>query len=149
MKAIVTSNNVDYAEWTLFFEYKETTEENLRAIAKLDEVWQTLDASFDTEGLAIGCLSIGSDVEETYAYFDMKDMARQAIYEIVRNHGGPGRIERTEKHLRAVQGAFADIVELFDQAIKDPFRFSEPPNASQNGPEWDEKLNYIKQMCGG
>lgn len=116
------------------------------------EFWGELELSFSTEGLAIGCVEASCGAENTYAYFDMEQMLRQAIWQIATNYSEMHRdrhVEDTRRHLRAVRDKFSAAVALLDEAIDDPSGFTEPQDTSQTAPSEDERVKYIRQMCGG
>jgi hypothetical protein len=118
----------------------------------LRDIWGTLKASVETDGLSIGCIHVGSDAEETHAYFRLDEMVSQAILWVCTNYSAEHRethIEETRENLTALRDEFFKCVQKIDAAIENPLGFTEPENTSQNDPDREERIKYLKHMCGG
>lgn len=151
---VAVTKDVNFERWGFTVDHDQTIQQNLIGTANgvLSEVWDTLDAEFETSGIGKGYVLLSSDVEETFAYFSMKDMVAEAIVEITTDYLEQFRAERVDEtrgNLRALREHFADAVKMIDAAIEDPLRFTEPPNTSQNHYNSEEKINYLRSLIGG
>lgn len=151
---IFSKTTVDFSDWELGFRDDRTLKQNTIDIADcvLEETWGSLDASLDTSGLSIGTIYVTSAVEETFAFFKITDMTREAMHWIANNYSPIHRdkkIEETRQHMRAVRDKLAECLAIIDSAIDDPSRFYEPESISQKDETDGEVINYIKDMCGG
>lgn len=153
-KATVTAQNVDFGLWETAVDLDLSFHQNMVDMAEfaVSEVWGSLNVQFETAGAGIGYICVGSDVEETWAYFHTGDMVRDAIHEIVTNWHPDHHEEHVEEirsHLQALKAQFEAAVRTIEEAISEPDRFTEPPDTSQNAADREEEIKYIKEMCGG
>lgn len=153
MQPIHTRLDIQWDSWGLPIEERDTLRKNFEDTAQIaaEEIWNTLDLTICTDGLAIGCLEICSEAEETIAYFRIADLAREAAHNIATNYSDPYRtanIQEVKRHMAAVRDAFQAALSILDQAVENPSRFKEPQSTSQIDPPTEEVLNYLKRISG-